>query len=196
MSTLDDLLNMIPVGDIAQKLGVEESVAKLAVQTAVPALIGGMTHNAQTEAGAASLESALKQHADAPAELSLDAIDPKEGEKIVGHVFGDKEKDVVAALGAQAAPIAGLLPKLLPLLAPIVMSFLANKALSGAKAAPEAASGGGIGDLLGGLLGGGQQQNAGGGIGDLLGGLLGGGQQQSSGGGLGGLLGGLLGGKK
>ncbi|MEB4615171.1 DUF937 domain-containing protein [Leucobacter sp. M11] len=198
MSTLDDLLKSIPVGDIATKLGIDENLANLAVQTAVPALLGGMTHNAQSEDGAAALESALEKH-QVPdvGSLSLDAVDTADGEKIVGHVFGDKKDDVVSALGAQAAPLAGILPKVLPMLAPIVMAFLANKAFSGKKAEPaqQQASGGGLGDMLGGLLGGGQQQ--GGGLGDIIGGLIGGGKsQQQQGGGLGGLLGGLLGGNK
>lgn len=197
MSTLDDLLKSIPVGDIAAKLGIDENLANQAVQAAVPALLAGMTHNAQSEDGAAALESALEKHqVPEVGSLSLDAVDTEDGEKIVGHVFGEKKDDVVSALGSQAAPLAGVLPKLLPMLAPIVMAFLANKAFSGKKEAPAAqqSAGGGLGDMLGGLLGGGQQQ--GGGLGDMLGGLLGGGQKQQSGGGLGGLLGGLLGGNK
>lgn len=199
---LDDILKNIPVGDIAEKLGVDQRTAEAAIQQAVPALLGGMTVNAQSSEGAQKLESALAKHQSPKATVDLNAIDTEDGEKIVGHVFGEKKGDVVAALGAQAngGGMGDLIGKLLPMLAPIVMGLLANSMSKGAGNAQAESSGGGIGDLLGGLLGGGNNNSsAGGGLGDLLGGLLGGGGNSSSssaGGGLGDLLGGLLGGGK
>lgn len=195
---LDDILKNIPVSDIAQKLGVDEQTAEAAVKQAVPALLGGMTANAQSTEGAKKLESALSQHQPASPKIDLNAVDTKDGEKIVGHVFGEKKDDVVAALGAQADGngMGDLIGKLLPMLAPIVMGLIANGMTKDNGTATAESSGGGIGDLLGGLLGGGNG-NSGGGLGDLLGGLLGGGNSgNSSGGGLGDLLGGLLGGNK
>ena len=196
---LDDILKNIPVSDIAEKLGVDQSTAEAAIQQAVPALLGGMTVNAQSSEGAQKLESALAKHQTPEAKIDLNAIDTEDGEKIVGHVFGEKKGDVVAALGAQANGdgMGDLIGKLLPVLAPIVMGLLANSMSKGNDNNAQAESaGGGIGDLLGGLLGGGDNNSsAGGGLGDLLGGLLGGGNN-NSGGGLGDLLGGLLGGGK
>ena len=58
MSQFDGLLAMIPVGDIAKQLGIDESVAELAVQQVLPALVGGMAANAKDEAGAKLLEKA------------------------------------------------------------------------------------------------------------------------------------------
>ncbi|MBC9937571.1 MULTISPECIES: DUF937 domain-containing protein [unclassified Leucobacter] len=196
---LDDILKNIPVSDIAEKLGVDQSTAEAAIQQAVPALLGGMTVNAQSSEGAQKLESALAKHQTPEAKIDLNAIDTEDGEKIVGHVFGEKKGDVVAALGAQAdgGGMGDIIGKLLPMLAPIVMGLLANSMSKGNDNNAQAESaGGGIGDLLGGLLGGGDNNSsAGGGLGDLLGGLLGGGNN-NSGGGLGDLLGGLLGGGK
>ncbi|MBC9927873.1 MULTISPECIES: DUF937 domain-containing protein [unclassified Leucobacter] len=196
---LDDILKNIPVSDIAEKLGVDQSTAEAAIQQAVPALLGGMTVNAQSSEGAQKLESALAKHQTPEAKIDLNAIDTEDGEKIVGHVFGEKKGDVVAALGAQAdgGGMGDIIGKLLPMLAPIVMGLLANSMSKGNDNNAQAESaGGGIGDLLGGLLGGGDNNSStGGGLGDLLGGLLGGGNN-NSGGGLGDLLGGLLGGGK
>lgn len=183
-NALDALLSQVPVGELAAKLGVDEDTALSAVKQALPGLLGGLAVNAASDEGKQQLEGALSKHTPTDGKISLEAIDEKDGEKIVKHVLGDKQDAVANALGQQAGNpgIAKLIPLLLPLLAPIVMQFLAGKA----KAAPAAEETGG------GLTGGKQAPAAGGGIGDLLGGLLGGGSKPQAGG-LGGLLGGLLG---
>lgn len=187
---INELLNNIPIGDIASNFGVDEATAKQAVQQALPGLLGGMAVNASSEEGAGKLTAALKKHQGANIG-ELKAVDTADGKKIVNHVLGDKQEAVAQALGQQAGGgIGDLIPKLLPILAPIVMTFLANQ-MSGGSSKSDS-SGGGIGDLLGGLLGD-SNSSSDGGLGDLLGGLLGGGSGSNSGGGLGGLLGGLLG---
>lgn len=196
-NNLDSLLAAIPLKDLAQKFDVDPATMESAVQQALPALVGGMAVNASDAEGAEKLSRAVSNHAPVSGTLDLKAVDTKDGEKIVGHVLGDKQNDVAQALGAQSGnlDIAKLIPMLLPILAPIVMQFLSGKQQS----QPAGGSGGigdVLGDLLGGLTGGGQGSSSGGGLGDLLGGLLGGGQGSSSGGGLGDLLGGLLGGNK
>lgn len=201
MASIDDLLSQIPISQIASMLGVDEETAANATRAAVPALVQGMQANAQDQDRAASLAQAIAQHAkalaDRGADPDLDAVDTDDGAKIVNHVFGDNEEQVVNQLGGLGGG-SGLFKKLLPLLAPIVMSFLAkqftNRGNDESSASPQerdGESGGGFGDILGGGSG-----SSGGGIGDLLGGLLGGGGGggASSGGGLGDLLGGLLGG--
>ncbi|NLA64745.1 MAG: DUF937 domain-containing protein [Leucobacter sp.] len=194
---ISDLLNSVPIGDIASSFGVDEATAKQAVEQTLPGLLGGMAVNASNTDGAEKLTAALKKHEGAPV-ATLKGVDTNDGEKIVKHVLGDKQDAVAQALSQQSGGgIGDLIPKLLPILAPIVMGYLANK-MSGSSSASSSSSnadGGGIGDLLGGLLGGGSSSNSGGGLGDLLGGLLGGDSKSGSGGGLGGLLGGLLGGK-
>lgn len=198
---LDDLMQQIPLGDLAQRFGVDESTMGAAVQQALPGLLGGMAVNAQDAEGAGKLEAALGKHAPASGTIDLNAIDEEDGGKIVNHVLGDKQGEVAQALGANSgdSTIAKLIPVLLPLLAPIVMQFLSGAFSKQQSGSDSASTSGGIGDLLGGLLGGGSgSQQSGGGLGDLLGGLLGGGSGsgQSAGGGLGDLLGGLFGGKK
>lgn len=214
MSDATELLDLIPIDQIANQLGVDVPTAQAGVAAALPALLGGMQANAQDEAGAASLVSALasKDSSLLDGGVDVSAIDTADGEKIVTNVFGQNTDGVIAALGAApGAQTSGLLSKLLPILAPIVLTFLAKKFLGGgqqqAAPAPTQQSGGGLGDVLGSILGGGSSaaptpapaQSTGGGIGDILGGLLGGasgGSSSSSGGGLGDLLGGLLGGGK
>lgn len=204
---LNALLAQVPVGDLAEKFGVDGATVKAAVRQALPGLVGGMAVNASDQTGEAKLQAAVQKHQPGGGAPTLKAIDAEDGQKIVKHVLGDKKDDVALALGANAgnSAVADLIPKLLPLLAPLVMQFLAGK-IGGTSGG--ATSGGGLGgvlgDLLGGLLGGAnggakpstkdQAGPSGGDLGDLLGGLLGGGGQGSGGGGgLGGLLGGLLG---
>lgn len=205
---LDALLQQVPVDDLARRFGVDEATVQQAVQQALPGLIGGMAVNASDADGARRLAAAAQRHEPQGGRLKLEAIDEADGEKIVGHVLGDKRQDVAHALGRNAgdSTIASLIPQLLPVLAPIVMQFISGRlggnASSTVATTADDGAAGGLGDLLGGLLGGlvggsgsasGAQSS--GGLGDLLGGLLGGGSgaAKSSGGGLGGLLGGLLG---
>lgn len=196
---INDLLKQVPLGEIAEKFGVDEATARQAVTQALPGLLGGMAVNASDDKGAQQLTAALKKHEGAKID-HLAEVNTEDGKKIVNHVLGDKQDAVAQALGAQGGGgLSDLIPKLLPLLAPIVMAYLAKQLGGGSSQAGSASSSGGIGDLLGGLLGGGSggsASNSGGDLGDLLGGLLGGGSggSGSSSGGLGGLLGGLLGG--
>jgi hypothetical protein len=205
MAGLDDIIDNLPIRDIARKLGVDEPTARKAIDDALPALVAGMGANASDPAGAASLEKAVVKHDPKLVEggVNLDDVDEADGRKIVRNVFGGNTDQVVGALDKKEGG-GGLIAKLLPILAPIVLSFLAQqfqkKQAPAGSAGEVPSSGGGITDVLGGLLGGGAG-GSGGGLGDLLGGLLGGGSAGSGGaggsaGGLGDLLGGLLGGGK
>ncbi|MDR2320123.1 MAG: DUF937 domain-containing protein [Microbacterium sp.] len=201
---IDEILNQVPIGDIAQKLGVSEDVARQAVQEGGAALLGGLAKNAETAEGSSAIEAALAKHDGFSGAASINDIDEADGQKIVSHVFGDNADQVAQTLTSEQKTAGIDFGKLLPILAPIVMGLIANSQKG------STGGGGGLGDILGGLFGSGQQQGStagaasGGGLGDILGGLgglFGGGQQGSSAGGaggidIGGLLGGLLGGKK
>jgi hypothetical protein len=198
MTDIREILEQIPVDQIAGLLGTDRESAQAAVEAAVPTLLAGMQSNAQAPEGAASLESALAQHRDGLVDGGVDAsqVDTDDGEKIVSHVFGGQQDQVASQLAGSAnlGGIGGdLVRKLLPILAPIVMSYLAKKILGGQNAgggAGDVASRGGsggdtagqpggidLGSILGGILGGGSQGpqgSQGGGFGDILGGILGG----------------------
>ena len=195
---IDDLMQQLPIDQIAARLGVDSAEAQSASRQALTALVGGMGANAQDPAGALSLRDALAQHADDPDDFDVDRVDENDGNKIVGHIFGGNADAVVNQLGGLGGSGgSSLMSKLLPLLAPLVLSYLAKNVLGkGAGSTAPGGGGGGLGDILGGLLGGG-----GGGLGDLLGGVLGGDRPAGSAGGSGvdvgdilGGLGGLLGG--
>jgi hypothetical protein len=191
VSAVDEIMQQIPLGQLAGQLGVDEQTAGAAAQQAIPALLGGLHANAQDPAGAASLESAIGNHSAGLIDggVDLDQVDTGDGQKIVSNIFGAQQDGVTETLGGQLGGRSDLVQKLLPILAPIVMSYLAKRI----------GGGGGAGGLLGSLLGAasGGGGGTGGGVGDLLGGLLGGGHgdpQQPAAGGVLGALGGLLGG--
>lgn len=193
-SAIEEILQQIPLSQLASQLGTDEQTAGAAAQQAIPALLGGLQANAQDPDGAASLEGALGQHSSSLIDggVDLNQVDAGEGQKIVSNIFGDHAGGVAQALGGQLGGQGDLIQKMLPILAPIVMSYLAKRMggggaggmlsslLGGATAGGAlggGAAGGGIGDLLGGMLGGGQQQSAGNPMADLLGGMLGGGRR-------------------
>jgi hypothetical protein len=199
MAGIEGLMKELPIGDIAQRLGVDEATARQAIDRALPTLFGGLQANAQDPAGERSIAEAVSQHPPSLVEggVNLSDVDESDGERIVGHVFGENKRQVVQALGG--LPKGGgssLQAKLLPILAPIVLSYLAKQlgGKSGGKGA------GGLGGVLGDILGsaaGGSKGGAGGAVGDILGQVLGGagkGKGKGGGGDIGDILGGLLGG--
>ena len=226
MTSYDEILNQVPMDELAAQFGVDRGEVQQAAESALPALLGGLQANASDPAGADSLIAALSDH-QAPVS-GLGDVDVQDGQAIVGNIFGSNTDQVVNQLGGlgsggSGSGMGGLVQKLLPILAPIVMSWLANKL----------SQGGGLGGMLGGGSSGGQAQtdsgalfpggqgassgpvqtpggaSAGAGepsnplqdiLGQVLGGGSGGGATGGTGGGagdiLGGLLGGLLGGGK
>ncbi len=183
MDDLSGLIQLIPVGDIADKLGIDRSIAEAAVAVAVPAIVGGLAANAKDAGGAKSIEKALGKHKGrAPRRLA--DVDEADGAKIVANVFGAK-KDAVAVAAAKKAPakaegvdIGAIVAQVLPIVAPIVLAYLANQFASKkeapAPAAEPEAPANPLGDLLGGLIASPQGQDI---IAGALGGLLGGGRK-------------------
>jgi hypothetical protein len=184
MTAVDDILAQIPLPALAAQLGVDEATAEAAARHTLPALLGGMEANARDPRGAESLSQALGQHDSRLVDggVNLADVNTAEGQRIVSHVFGAQEDQVVSTLGGLgslgSAGGSGLVAKLLPLLAPIVMSYLAKKT-AGATGTQGGSGGlGGLGDILGNVLGGATGgSSAGGGLGDILGNLLGGGRR-------------------
>jgi hypothetical protein len=206
MAAVDDILQNLPIDQLAQQFGADPQEVQQAARTALPALLGGLQANAQDPGGASSIVEALGQHDDdlLAGGVDLQQVDQADGEKIASHIFGSNEEQVYSALGSSGAG-GGLVRRLIPILAPIVLSYLANKVLKG--------GGGGLGGGGGAATPAPADNTAQGGPGsldsmlqDVLGGALGGGTatqqapaptqqtQPSAGGSILDILGGLLGG--
>lgn len=174
-SLLEQLGNRGAIDQIAGKLGVEPDKANSAVSTAIPAILAGLARNAKDPQGAAALAGALDKDHDGSVlddDSYFDAYEERQGDKILGHVFGGQEK----AVESQVSALGGLDPsqggQLMKMLAPLVMGYL-GKQKSGGGLDVSALS-----QILGGGGGGGGLQLPGG-LGDLLGGLMGGAAAQA-----------------
>lgn len=204
MADLDDLFAQIPVEDIASKIGADSGEVNNAIRTLVPALVGGLAQNVQSnDIDSSKLESAVQQQGNSgliDGGVNVEQVDEKEGDNLVAHLFGGNDSNAVAsALAGQGAGSGDLIRKLLPILAPIVLAYIGKQLSKSGGAAPAEqpqaqASGGGLGDILGSILGGAGGGGGGGNnpLGSILGSVIGGQQ----GGAIGDILGGLLGGKK
>jgi hypothetical protein len=200
MSDLDDLINQIPVADIASKLGANEGEVNNAIRTLVPALVGGVQQNVETkDIDSSGLESAVTQQGASgllDGGVSVDQVDAKAGDQFVAKIFGGNDSNQVAsALSGAGAGNSDLIKKLLPILAPIVLAYIGKKLSQGSAPAPTQQSaqpsGGGLSDVLGSILGG-SQSGGNNPLGSILGSVLGG----DKGGAIGDILGGLLRGGK
>lgn len=138
MSDLDALIKLIPIDQVARQLGVNEAVAKVAVEAAVPTILSGLQRNVSTAEGADALDGALAdKDPSILSDLSLDQIDVFDGEKILGHIFGGKQDHVSEAVGQNLSSddiLGGVLDSVL--------------------------GGGGLGGVLADVLGGGEKQPA------------------------------------
>lgn len=151
------------VSELAGNLGIGTKDAAGLVEALSPALLQGFKKQTEDK-GLDALRGALRkgdhaQYIDNP-ELMRDEATRKDGNKILGHLFGSKDVSRnVAADAAQKTGIdASLIKKALPMIAGLAMGALSKKSDRGA-------SDKGLGGLLGGLFGGARD----GGMDDLLG---------------------------
>lgn len=175
MAISDDILQAIDadqINSIAQQFGVEPAQVQAVIQDAAPAVLGGMSRNAQSDEGAASLANALGDHADANPLGDLGSLlGGGVGGAILEHVLGGSTNQVSDAIGSKAGVDGGTAQKILKVVAPIIMAYLAKKVTSGGKADPavvkeqveaekqqaeQKASTPDIGSILGQILGGGR----------------------------------------
>lgn len=139
LDMIGDQLRGNTLTQMSQQLGTDEATTANAVSLALPLLLGGLTRNAATPQGAASLDAALtRDHdgslLDAPQRALTDPNAFKAG-GILGHIFGQRQAPVEQGV----AKATGLDPqragKLLMMLAPIVMAALARARTSQGTAA-------------------------------------------------------------
>ena len=191
MNTIGALLSGKGVSAISRRTKVPASDVAKVMSYGIPTLLGGMNRNVVTAEGEQSLAGALRDHSgDDVSNVGafLKGSDLKDGKKIIAHVLGGDQKDVVEQISRASGVSTGKTLSILALLAPLLLSLLGGQQNQGGSSFSLP------GLLFNMLLGGGQSQQSSGG--SLLGSLLGGQQQaqpvqqQSSGGLLGSLLGG------
>ncbi|WP_332644677.1 DUF937 domain-containing protein [Aeromicrobium sp.] len=140
MALADDILSSIDtdtLDNIAKQLGIEPGKVQEVLKDSLPALLGGLDKNVQSGDGAASLASALGDHAEAQPLGDLGAlISGVAGSGILEKVLGGKTPDVSEAIGGKAGVSGVDVEKILKIAAPIVMAFLASRVAKGGNADP------------------------------------------------------------
>lgn len=213
MSGILDLLNSdlgkAVINGVAGEANQPEDKTNNLLTMAIPVLMQAMRRNAATPQGAESLLGALNNNKhdgsilDTLGDLFAGGVNPDvltDGEKILGHVLGNKQQNVTNALSQKSGIDAGSVAQILKVAAPILMGVLGQQSRQ-----QNVNNASGLEDLLGGLIkGNSAPQNQsfleaildadgdGSIIDDVAGMVLGGDKKK---GGLGGLLGSLFGGK-
>lgn len=115
---------------ISDKTGLTQDQLSQAISVGLPAILGGMAKNAQTSDGAASLNSALDQHADSavvtdPAKATDDAVQA-DGGNILSHVFGSGTGSIAGTIAEKINADPKQVQSALAILAPIAIGYLAK----------------------------------------------------------------------
>ena len=111
---------------LASKLGVSDSKAQDMIENSLPYLLGGLSKNAQSKEGAASLLEALKsgKHDEVDAEALVEDPEAGEGAGILKHILGGKEEAAEAAIAKKAGTDPAQAKKTLMVMAPMLMAAL------------------------------------------------------------------------
>ena len=142
LDMLEQQLRGNTLTQMSQQIGTDEGTTANAVAVALPLLLGGLTRNASTPQGAASLDAALTRDHDGSL---LDApdravADPMAfgGGGILGHIFGARQSPVEQGVARATGLDSQKVGKLLMMLAPLVMAALARARSSQGAAAASA----------------------------------------------------------
>ena len=181
-----DLLNMLMStmnsssarSALAGKTGASTDQISSLIKNALPTLLSGMTKNASSQEGAQSLFKALGQHTSTKSMADqITEADEADGAKIIGHILGGDQSNVVGALAKESKMDEGQVTKALGSMAPALLSGLSAATNNAGK--KDDKGGFDLSGLLG-MFGGGDDADdnasSGGGIGSLLGSLFGGGK--------------------
>ena len=127
MNSIGTLLSGKGIAAIAKRVKVPvKDVAKV-LSAGIPTLLSGMKKNVSTKEGEASLSGALRDHS--AADVSnvgsfLKTADIKDGKKILGHVLGDNQQEVVDQISRASGVTRGKTTTILALVAPLLLSLL------------------------------------------------------------------------
>ncbi len=119
------LLSKEAIKALTKKTGLDGKSLKKLLPLAIPVLVKMLTRNASSEAGASSLLAALTQHTGKkPAAEQIAEADTDDGDKIIGHIFGNKKKEELQALSAQSGLSENQVSSVLSGIAPTLLTTL------------------------------------------------------------------------
>lgn len=137
INNISDMMGEVNKESSIQALGSKTGVnldpsviSKMAI-LAIPLILRALSKNAESKAGKDSLSDALEQHKGKTKDVTsiedvISKADTADGEKILDHAFGDKDK-VVDQIAAQTGLGKSDVAKVLASMAPMILGVLADK---------------------------------------------------------------------
>ncbi len=160
MNNILDMLfsteNQSAIDELSRSFDLSPEQTKTAVEELIPALSRGLQKNTASEPGMDDLLDALRtgkhaEYMDKPSTLGQPET-TKDGNSILGHIFGSKEvsREVASRASASSGISSAILKKMLPVVASLVMGAISKKVIGGSSSRQvnRANSGGIIGMLL------------------------------------------------
>ena len=142
---------------ITSKTGLDVKTLRSLIEKALPTLLSSLTANASSADGAASLLSALSGHTSTKAiSEQVAEADTDDGAKILSHILGDSQQDVIAGLAAETGITTDQTSQVLNNIAPALLTGVSNAASSLSSAKVDLSDGIDLSDVMG-LLGGAQE---------------------------------------
>lgn len=143
------------VSSIAKNFGINSSQASDVIGQLIPALTSGVKKNTQSNSGLDGLIGALTggshdRYLDNPGDL-LQANNIDDGNKILGHLFGDKQvsREVASRAASKTGVDSSIIKKMLPVIASLAMGAMSKKS---SQIGVNSSQSSGISDLLGSFL--------------------------------------------
>lgn len=126
----DQVNDKSTVSKFSKISGAESSKVEHLIKLAVPTLLQALNQNTNTKEGASSLSKALDKHKDDGIENTdqfLENVNPKEGSKMLDHIFSNKNSQVKSKLADQTGMNIKQVSLILALLAPLLISALGKQ---------------------------------------------------------------------
>ena len=143
------------VSTIAKNFGINGSQASQVIGQLIPALSRGVQKNTQSTEGLDDLISALRagkhsSYIDNPGDL-LKNNNIDDGNKSLGHLFGDKQvsREVASRAANNTGVDSSIIKKMLPIIASLAMGAMSKKSAQVGINSPQSS---GVSDLLSGFL--------------------------------------------
>ena len=130
-SILNTVLKTGVENTISNKTGLDKDQVSQVIAAGLPMILGGLAKNTDTKEGADALDAAVtKDHSDTSpledSEKAAAAADEKDGEGILGHVFGGSGGNIFDLIASKTGSDSDTVKKVLAMLAPLVLVYLAQ----------------------------------------------------------------------
>ncbi|MBO6158467.1 MAG: DUF937 domain-containing protein [Firmicutes bacterium] len=132
-SMLGSMTQQSALSALSGKTGASSDQVSSLLGSALPTLMESLTNNASTEEGALSLQNALSQHTStAPVADQIAQADEVDGGKIIGHILGANQGNVVNSLSSESGLTGNQVSSILSNIAPALLSGVSAAGLSSA----------------------------------------------------------------